>query len=156
MKFVEVIGAAGLLVAATMFGSAGSRQESTPVRQEAPVAIGTYDSQQVLIAYYKSPPFKEKMRVLHEAHAEAKRKGDTAKMKELERQGEALQDRAHHQYDGEAPLTEVIDALRPSFPEIAKAAGVGAIVADFVWRDPAFKTVDLTERLVQRLTAPPK
>jgi hypothetical protein len=156
MKIVDVIGAAGLLLAVSLFGSAESRQESRPVRQDAPAAIGTYDSQQVLIAYYKSPQFKEKMRLLHEAHAEAKLKGDTAKMKELERQGEALQERAHDQYEGKAPLTEVIDALRPSFPEVAKAAGVGAIVADFVWRDPAFKTVDLTERLVQRLAPPPR
>jgi hypothetical protein len=156
MSKFDVSSVAGIVLAAIVFSVAQSRPASSPSTGPEATAIGTFKSQEVVVAYYKSPAFKAKMKSLHEQHAEAKRKGDAEKVRELEKTGEALQERAHQQYDGEAPIDEVIEELRPSLPEIAKAAGVGAIVADFVWKDPAFKTVDLTERLVQRLAPPGK
>jgi hypothetical protein len=142
--------AGGLVLAAILF--VFPRFLPAPVPQaEPPAAVGTYKLEDVVVAYYKSAVFAEKMKALHAEHADAKKRGDESKVRELEQRGEALQERAHQQYDGEAAIPEILDLIRPAFPEIAKAAGVGAIVEDFVWKDPAFKTVDDTDRMVARL-----
>jgi hypothetical protein len=146
--------AAGIVLAVLVFSIP---QSPLPARAQAAstMATGTYESQELVIANYKSALFAERLKVLKAQCEDARRQGDTERVRQFEKEGGALQDRAHKQLAGEAPITEILEALRPHFPEVAKAAGVGAIVSDFVWKDPSFKTVDLTDRLVQKL-APSK
>jgi hypothetical protein len=152
MSKVHLIAALVLVVGTVVLGSARSQPgQSAPVAARDLMAVGTFKTEELVVAYYKSAVFSEKLKALVAERDGAARKGDSRKVRELEEKGEALQERAHQQYAGEAPLTEILEVLRPGFPEVAKAAGVGAIVADFVWKDPAFKTVDVTDRLVQRL-----
>jgi hypothetical protein len=158
MTRIDVLGTGGLLLAVIL----SFAQQARPVPPRAVsagqdvTAVGTFKPQDLVVAYYKSSGFAQKLRGMKAEQEEARRKGDEQKVRELETKGEALQERAHGQYDGNLPITEILDELRPAFPEIAREAGVGAIVGEFVWKSPGFKTVDVTERLIARLPAAEK
>jgi hypothetical protein len=102
--------------------------------------VGTYQADSLVVAYYKNsnPYFKKEMDALRAEPAEVAQK-----------KGAALQDRAHQQLTG-APIANILDALRPDFPEIARAAHVDLIVSQIVYRAPGTDTVDITDLLVER------
>ena len=87
------------------------------------------------------------------ALAAAKAANDTKKVQELDAWGNARQETAHQQLTGEAPITNILEALAPGLPEIAKKARVAMIVADLPYADSSVETVDVTEMLLDWLKA---
>ena len=50
--------------------------------------------------------------------------------------------------DGEAPITNILEALAPAWPEIAKKARVTMVVVDLPYADSSVEKVDVTEMLL--------
>ena len=102
--------------------------------------VGTYQADSLVVAYYKNsnPYFKKEMDALMAEPVEAR-----------EKKGAALQDRAHQQLAG-APIDNILEALRPALPEIARAVHVDLIVSQIVYRAPGADTVDVTNLLIEQ------
>ncbi|MGA3020029.1 MAG: hypothetical protein ABSF62_23160, partial [Bryobacteraceae bacterium] len=83
----------------------------------------------------------------------AKKANDTGKVRDLEAWGSTHQELAHRQLAGEAPITDILEALAPGLPEIARRAGVKLIAPDLAFADPSVQTVDITDLLMDYLKA---
>ena len=117
------------------------------------VRVGTFDKPSVAVAYYRSPLWAEVLKSQMAAMQSAKRANDTQKIKELEEWGGKRQELAHQQLTGEAPITNILEALAPAFPEIAKRAQVAMVVADWPSSDGSVQTVDVTDFVLDWLKA---
>ena len=116
-------------------------------KDAAPKArLGTYDSRAVAIAYAPSKhnPVAEKMK----EHAAAKQAGDTAKVKELEAWGAAHQRQLHRQGFARVPVDDLLAHVADKLPEVARAAGVDAIVFGCDQHGADVELVDVTMQLV--------
>ena len=118
-----------------------------------PVRVGTFHKASVAVAYYRSPLWAETLKSQMAAMQAAKRANDTQKVKELEEWGGKRQEIAHRQLTGEAPITNILEALTPAFPEIARQARVAIVVADLPYADASVQTVDVTDSILDWLKA---
>ena len=117
------------------------------------IRVGTLHKASIAVAYYRSPLWAEKLKSQRVAMQGARRANDTAKAKELEDWGGKSQELAHQQLTGEAPITNILEALAPAFPEIAKRAQVTIVVADLPYADASVQTVDVTDFILDWLKA---
>ena len=117
------------------------------------VRVGTFHKASVAVAYYRSPLWAETLKSQMAAMQAAKRANDTQKVKELEEWGGKRQEIAHRQLTGEAPITNILEALTPAFPEIARQARVAIVVADLPYADASVRTVDVTDSILDWLKA---
>jgi hypothetical protein len=110
------------------------------------IRIGVYDNRAIAIAWAASKynPVKQKMEELNKAKAE----GDTQKVKELNEWGKASQRKLHRQGFGKVPVDDLLASIKDRIPELARKAGVVAIVwqNDYVGDD--VEVVDVTQELV--------
>ena len=119
----------------------------------APLRVGTFHKQSVVVAYYRSPLWSAALKAKYAERDAAKKANDPAKVKDLEAWGGTSQELAHRQLAGEAPLTNILEALAPAYPEIAKKAKVEAIAADLPYASAEVQTVDVTDLLLDWLKA---
>ena len=89
-------------------------------------------------------PVGEKMRELKAAQAA----GDKEKVAELEAWGPARQRALHRQGFGRVPVDDLLEPVAERLPEVAREAGVDAIVFDCNWTGPGVEVVDVTDALV--------
>jgi hypothetical protein len=118
-----------------------------------PVRVGTFHTQSVVVAFYRSPIWAERLKEKKAESEAAKKANDTKKLQELNEWGGASQELAHRQVAGDAPIANIIEALAPAFPEIAKKAQVSIIVQDLPYADSSVETVDVTDQLLDWLKA---
>jgi hypothetical protein len=118
-----------------------------------PVRVGTFHKATIVVAFYRSPLWAESLKAKMAEMAAAKAANDTKKVQELDAWGNAHQETAHQQLAGEAPIANILEALAPAWPEIAKKARVAMIVADLPYADSSVQTVDVTELLLDWLKA---
>src|ERR1039457_2215554 len=88
------------------------------------VRVGTFHKAPIVVAFYRSPLWAETLKAKMAEMAAAKEANDTKKVQELDAWGNAPQETAHQQLAGEAPITNILEALAPAWPEIAKKARV--------------------------------
>ena len=117
------------------------------------VRVGTFQKASVVVAFYRSPLWAETLKVKMAEMATAKTAKDTKKVQELNAWGKAQQETAHQQLAGEAPISNILEALAPGLPEIAKKARVAMIVADLPHADGSVQSIDVTEILLDWLKA---
>ena len=117
------------------------------------VRVGTFHKPSIVVAFYRSPLWAESLKAKMAEMAVAKAANDTKKVQELDAWGNAHQETAHQQLAGEAPITNILEALAPGLPEIAKKARVAMIVADLPYADSSVETVDVTDMLLDWLKA---
>lgn len=117
------------------------------------VRVGTFQKASVVVAFYRSPLWAESLKVKMAEVAAAKTANNNKKVQELEAWGTAHQKTAHQQLTGEAPITNILEALAPGLPEIAKKARVSIIVADLPYADSSVQSIDVTEMLLDWLQA---
>jgi hypothetical protein len=91
--------------------------------------LGTFDRRSIVLAFYRSPQFAAVMKQKTAARDSAKRVGDTARVRELEHWGASQQELAHQQLYGGAPVTNILEMLKPTLDSIGKAMKLQAIVA---------------------------
>jgi hypothetical protein len=115
--------------------------------------VGVFDSASIVVAYYSSPQWAEVLRAKSAERDEAKRANDMKKVRELESWGGERQEMAHRQLAGEAPIANIVQAIQPALAEVARKAGVPAIVSDLAWADPSVERVDVTDLLLDALSA---
>jgi hypothetical protein len=114
--------------------------------------VGTFKRQSIVIAFYRSPMYAVTLRQHIAARDSAKRAGDTAKVRALEAWGAAQQDTAHHQLEGSAPITNILDALKPVFDSLTKTMNLRAVVPATTATSGS-TTVDVTPVLLDWLGA---
>jgi hypothetical protein len=141
---VLVLGLALLVSAAAPVRTAVlADNDSTAVR------IGTYDSRAIAIAYARSAHLAAVHTDLLQRRSEAAERGDEALVREIEARGGALQLRLRLQGFSTAPVDDLLDAVRDRLPEVAREAGVAAILRSVDFHEPAVEVVDVTDALVR-------
>jgi hypothetical protein len=120
------------------------------------IRVGTVNKLGLVVAYYRSPTWAATLSAKRAELAQAKAANDTKKAQELEAWGGAQQDLADRQLAGEAPITNILQALAPAFPEIAAKAHVSIIVADLPFTDKSVETVDVTGMVMDWLRSDEK
>jgi len=144
-----VIGLSGLRATGAESGPKDAGQIVRPLR------VGTFDSRAVALAYYRrflrSPEFVTGLKKLTADRDRAKAAGAHAKAKELEAEGRARQEQIHSQVFGAAPVDEIVAKVKGQLPEIAKQAGVDAILSKWsiTYRSPGAEFVDVTEPMAR-------
>jgi hypothetical protein len=137
---------AGLLLA----GSLPFLAPESPAPAAKPAVVGTYDSRAVAVAYTRSPQFAELLKGLRGdidgAIGRAKAAGDADLVAALEAIGPGMQQRAHLQGFGGAPVDAILARLADRLPAIAQRAGVDVIVSRWAldWQAPGVQFVDVT------------
>lgn len=119
-----------------------------------PSSVGVYDRRAVLVAYYRSRHFQSKLDALRAERDAALGRGDAYGAKHAEARGEALQDLAHRQLAGEAPLDNIAQLINRDLPAIAHEAGVARIIARG-GEAPDARTVDVTGLLERCIASAP-
>ncbi len=126
---------------------------ATPQVVAQSVKVGTFHKPSIVVAYYRSQLWADSLRPKMAELQEAKKANDTKKVQELESWGNTHQETAHQQLTGEAPITNILEALQPAWPEIARKAQVPMIGADLQFADTTVETVDVTGLLLDWLKA---
>ncbi len=67
--------------------------------------------------------------------------------------GGSAQELAVKQLAGEASIANILETLRPAFPEVAAKAHVVVIVTGLAYTDGAVERVDVTDLLLDQLKA---
>ena len=117
------------------------------------VRVGTFHKPSIVVAFYRSPMWSETMKAKIAEMEQARKVNDTKRAGELDTWGKTRQEIAHQQLTGEAPITNILEALAPSFPDIARQAQVSLVAADMPYSDPTVQTVDITDLLLDWLKA---
>lgn len=117
--------------------------------QASPVRIGTYESRAVAVAYGRSSQLAQRMKQLHQEHEAAQQAGNAKLAEQLEAQGRQMQLRMHLQAFSNAPVDDVLNAVREELPKVAQATNVVAIASTPDYHDSSVVLVDVTDELVQ-------
>lgn len=134
----NLILAVGLIVfAAAGWGQVGAR-------------VGVFDERSLVLAYYRSSVSNQLVKAKVEELKVAKAAGDAAKVAALEKWGAERQELAHRQLAGEAPITNILEYLKPLLPDVAQAAGVDVIPGSTLYLGTRVEKVDITDLLVAR------
>ena len=128
------------LIAAGTVVTLGAAQ--TPAQ---PVRVGTFHTSSVVVAFYRSPLWAERLKEKKAESEAAKKAGDTKKVQELNDWGAGGQELAHRQLSGDAPIPNILEALAPAFPQIAQKAQVSIIVQDLPYAAASVETVQARE-----------
>lgn len=114
----------------------------------SPARVGTVKRTELLIAYHKSATQTAYIRGLIAQRDAAKAAGDSKRVAELEREGEASQDLAHQRLLGKASMKPIIDEVRAKLEAVAKTAGVSSIVEEGSPLPPGAVAIDVTPHVV--------
>ena len=117
------------------------------------IRVGTFHKQSVVVAFYRSPLWADAAKAKVAELDAARKANDAGKVQDLEAWGSAHQELAHRQLSGDAPITNILEALSPGLPEIARRAVVKLIAPDLPFADPTVETVDVTDLLLDYLQA---
>jgi len=123
-----------------------------------PVRVGIYDSRAIAVAYVRSPMMRQWMADLKAQRDKAQAAGDEKRVRELEAQGGARQQRLHEQGFSTASVANLMDQIRGGIPAVAREAGVVLVVSEWevMYKDPTIQYVDVTIPLVRRFTTDPQ
>lgn len=154
-----------MIVALALCIAGASAEDSTAKPSQEKLRIGTYDSRVVAMAYCFSPACKaaegENIAACNAELAKAKASGDKSQVADVEAKFSELiktQIRRHKQVFSTAPIDDVLAHIKDQMPEIAKAAGVGAIISKWdtkaLEKHEGAELVDVTEAMAKALRPP--
>jgi hypothetical protein len=141
-----------ILIAAViaLVGMSGRPTNAADTPAAAKVRIGVYDSRAVALAYGRSKAFNEFVKDKMAKHKAAKDSNDVKAAKEIEKQMESLQDKMHWQVFSDWNVDDVLVQIRPNYLEIARKAGVVAIVPRVEFKDAGVEQVDVTTQMIEQ------
>lgn len=141
LLFVAVAAVLGVwIAAASHFPSAEA---------EPRLRIGTFNTRAVALAYGRSAEHLEYVNERYAAGKKAeaeKRKSELTAIKNEMKEGQRLLDLQVFSY---APIDNILEKMTPGLPEVAKAAGVDAIVTSAVYHAEDVEVVDVTPQMVE-------
>ena len=152
MKAIEII-----VSAACLSLCAASALAQEPANSSgAKVRVGVYDSRAIAVAFGDSEAWQastgKQLAAMRAEYNAAKAAGNQKRVAELEAQGKAQQTLVHKQGFSTAPADDILKNIQDKLPEIAKAAGVSAIVSkwdkDALAKYQSAELVDITMPLV--------
>ena len=125
-------------------------QDAETASDGSKLRVGTFDSRLVATAYARSEMFKQRLAKMHADLEEAKARGAEELVKQLETEGQDLQDLFHKQGFSTWPVHNILQTIKAKIPEIAKQAEVDVIVSkwDVVFQRNDAETVYVTDLLV--------
>src|ERR1043165_8822516 len=119
---------------------------ASPLTTEPPLRVGTIDSQSLVVAYYRSDVHAKVIADLRAQEKDAKANGDTARVKALNAEGGRIQDLAHQQLEGKAPVDSLVARIKPQIEAAATSAHVELVIEGRVLASPRqFELVDITD-----------
>lgn len=124
--------------------------------QPAPITelkVGTFNRAYVVRAYYSSNAWKRKLQDMMNRRNQAAIAGSTDTVDRLDHEMRAMQALAQRQLSGDAPLTNIYEALKSDWPAIAKEAGVDVIVASPLYLAPGAVLQDVTPAIIRHLSS---
>lgn len=139
------------LAAAVLLSAIGA----APAPAQA-IRVGTFHKPSIVVAFYNSPMWSEVLKAKTAELQQAKAANDTKKAQELDAWGNGQQELAHRQLSGEAPITSILEALAPAFPDVARTAQVSLIAPDLPYAGPGVQVVAVTDLLLDALKADEK
>jgi len=113
--------------------------------------IGSFDRQAIALAYYRSPLFAAELAQHRADLADARRANDAEKIRTLSAWGRQSQELAHKQVFENAPIPNILEALKPAFDDLEKAQHLTSIVSDP--SATSAESVDVTPQLLDWLKA---
>ncbi len=122
---------------------------------ETKLTVGIFSRSFLVQSFYRSETWKKKMQELMTARNEAAVSSDSLKVDQIDKELSNLQALAQRQLSGDAPLTNILDALRNSWPAIARDAKVDIIVESPLFVTPGSALVDVTPIMVRYLNKQP-
>ena len=134
------------ILAAAIIVTAGPASAQT-------IRVGTFHKQSVVVAFYRSPLWADVNKAKVAELDAARKANDSGKVQDLETWGTMHQELAHRQLAGEAPISNILEALSPGLPEIARRADVRLIAPDLAFADRGVQAVDITDLLLDYLKA---
>jgi len=142
-----------LLIAAGLLGGClGVPRGAEPTTVGEGPPIGIYDSRAVAVASADYGPFGEWLGDLRARAEEAKAAGNEERLRELEAEALAEQDKLHRQGFGTAPIDDILGWIEEKLPAIREEAGVEALVSKWDEKGlaqwPDSPRIDVTERLI--------
>jgi hypothetical protein len=152
MKAVEIIISAACL---SLCAAAALAQEPAN-SSAAKLRVGVYDSRAIAVAFGNSEAWQatagKQLAAMRAEYNAAKAAGDQKRVAELEAQGKAQQTLLHKQGFSTAPVDDILRNIQDKIPEIARTAGVSAVVSkwdkDALAKYKAAELIDITMPLV--------
>jgi len=117
-----------------------------------PARVGTFDKASIVVAFYRSSLWAETLKTRQVELEAAQKANDQARIKELNAWGEQSQELAHQQLAGQAPITNILEALKAAFEEIQRTANVSAVVPSSDAPEIP-QSIDVTDKLLDWLKA---
>ena len=141
----------GALAVALTAGAALLPGAPAEKAEKAKLRVGTFDSRALPMAFAASEIFDRQIQRLKEEHKKAKAAGDEEKVKKLEAEGKAQQERFHRQGFGTVPVDDILEHIKGELPGMAKRAGVDVIVSKWAITYSAgdAQFVDVTDLIVE-------
>jgi len=136
------------LAACLVWMPAAARAQSGVERK---LTVGIFNRILLVQAYYRSAAWRAKMQELMNTRNDAALGSDSLKVEQLDKQLAAMQTLAQEQLAGAAPLTNIYDALKGEWPEIAREANVDVIVEPPLYLVPGSVLVDITPQVIRHL-----
>jgi hypothetical protein len=147
-RWLALVGIVGTLSLLPFGCHGGSSATIQPGAGHNAKRVGTFRRTDLLVAYYKSDTHRQVLAELDAKRKQAIASGDENRAADLQRKGQAMQELAHRQLAGDAPLTGILRRIKPIVDATAEEAGVDVIV-----EKPRGQAVDVTELLVQKLAS---
>lgn len=111
------------------------------------IRVGVYDPRAVAVAYSRGHGDDQRLKQLREELKQAEQAGKNDRAAQVRAQGERLQMLRHLQGFAGARVDDIMATLADRLPQIARDAGVVAIVDRLDYTSAEVETVDLTDRL---------
>jgi hypothetical protein len=125
------------------------------VAAEAPAAvskvrIGVYDTRAVALAWGRSKAFNGHLAEVRAEYDAAKKAGDEKHLKEIDDRMRNAQDKMHWQVFSDWNINDILEVIKPNYAEIARKAGVVALVPKVSFADDSVEAVDVTMAMVEQ------
>lgn len=137
---------------AAVAGTASAGAAAKPAAKPT-VRIGVYDSRGVALAHARSPRegIREAMVKMRADYEQAKARGDSARVKQLGREGPWMQVRLHQRGFSTAGAGDLLAKVADRLPGVAREAGVVLIVSkwELPFHDASVEVVDVTVPLAK-------
>lgn len=144
----------GIVLAGGLLGIGCGVLHAMEAEKRPLLRIGVYDSRAIAIAYAHSEHFSNILKQKRAELDQAKKDGDTEKVRQIEAWGPAQQAKAHLQGFGTAPVHTCFEPVKEKLPDIATACQVDVMVSkwefDYLASDAQVK--DITDELVALYT----
>ncbi len=142
------------LLLLTIAGAAAAILASSSPAQEpgetSTLRVGTFDSRAVAIAFYRSPPFQERVAGLLTESRAARESGDAWRVMQIEKYKPAMSHRMHQQGFSTGSVREIMQELDTELQRVAEDAGVSVIISrwEVAFSNPAVELIDVTPQVV--------